>query len=316
MGKRWLGVLRVVVSAGALAFLFWKIGLGETLSVLRHARPLYLAVAFGLYVGSLLVRAYRWFLLIRSLDAGVTFGRLWRLYFVGQFFSSFLPSQFGGDVVRALELTQNTESAAAVGTVLLDRMSGLLVLFAIGLAVLPFNAARMAPWLVGLLVAVAGGGLLVGGLVLEGRLLRRLTRRLPPLLSLEGEGPLARVYAAVTGCGRRAVTGAFTVSLLFNVINVVINYLCGRAVGAEVSLGYFFVVTPLLSVSGLIPSVGGWGVREAVSTAVFTPVGVGANTAAALGMALGGITLTAGLLGGGLYLVEGLRRAGGREAGR
>ena len=131
------------------------------------------------------------------------------------------------------------------------------------LAVLPFNFARIEPWLVWVLIGVAGGGLVAGGLVLEGRLLRRLTGWLPPALSLAGQGPLAKVYAAVTGCGRRPVLSAFGVSVFFNLVNVLINWLCGQAVGAGVGLSYFFVATPLLSVAGLIPSIGGWGVREA-----------------------------------------------------
>lgn len=308
MKKWWLNVLRVLISAGALGFLFWQIGLGETLAVLGQADLSYLLVAFLLYVLSLVIRAFRWLVLIRSLDPRVSFGRLLRLYFVGQFFNTFLPSSFGGDVVRALELTQDTNTAAAIGTVLLDRMSGLLVLFAMGLAALPFHAAQMEPWLIGLLVGVAGGGLVVGALMLEGRFLRRLTTRLPASLSLAGQGPLARIYAAVSGCGSRAVTSALGVSVLFNLVNVAINWLCGQAVGAGVGLGYFFAVTPLLSVSGLVPSIGGWGVREATSTALFAPAGTGANVAAALGIALGIVALAAGVIGGCLYLVEGTRR--------
>jgi len=306
--KRWMNLLRVLISVGVLGILFWKIGLGQTLDVLRQADVRYLLAAFLLFVLSLVIRAYRWLILVRSLDPSVSFGRLLRLYFIGQFFNAFLPSSFGGDVVRALELTQDTDTSAAIGTVLLDRMTGLLVLFVMGLAALPFNAARMEPWLVSLLLGVAGGGLVVGALVLEGQFLQRLTGWLPTSLSLAGQGPLAKVYAAVTGCGWRAVTGAFGVSVLFNLINVVINWLCGRAVGAGVGLGYFFAVTPLLSVSGLIPSIGGWGVREAMSTALFSPTGAGANVAAALGLALGIVTLAAGLVGGCIYLVEGVRQ--------
>ena len=307
MKKSWMNVLRILISVGALAFLFWKIGLGETLVVLRRADLRYLLAAFVLYVLSLVIRAYRWLVLLRSLDPRVPFGHLVRLYFVGQFFSSFLPSQFGGDVVRALELTQDTDSSAAVGTVLLDRMTGLLSLFAMGLAVLPFHAARMEPWLAWSLCGVTGGGLIAGALVLEGRLLRRLTGRLPAALSLAGQGSLAKIYAAVTGCGWRAVLGALGVSVVFNVVNVIINWLCGQAVGTGISLGYFFAVTPLLSLSGLIPSIGGWGVREAVSTAIFAPAGTSANVSAALGVSLGGVTLAAGLVGGILYGIAGLR---------
>jgi uncharacterized membrane protein YbhN (UPF0104 family) len=308
MKRHWPNVLRILISVGVLAFLFWKVvGLDETLDVLLQADLRYLLAALLLFLLGIGIRAYRWLVLLRGLDPMVSFGRLLRLYFVGTFFNAFLPTSFGGDVVRALELTQDTNSSAAIGTVLLDRMTGLLVLFVMGLSVLPFHAASMEPWLVWLLFVVAGGGLIVGALVLEGRFLRRLTGGLPAPFSLAGQGTLAEVYAAVTGCGRQAMLSAFAASVAFNVINVLVNWLCGQAMGAEIDLGYFFVVTPLLSVSGLIPSIGGWGVREATSTAVFTPAGAGADVATALAMALGCITLTVGLIGGMLYGIEGLR---------
>ena len=302
MTKVQVHLLRIGISLGALVFLFWRVvSPDETLDVLLQADLRYLVIAFLLFLTSLVIRAYRWFLLLRGLDRKVSFGRLVRLYFVGQFFSSFLPTQFGGDVMRALELTEDTQSSAAVGTVLLDRMTGLLVLFMMGLVALPFIAGDMESWLIWLLVGVAGSGLVVGGLVLEGHLLRRVTAWLPARLSISGQGSLAQVYAAVTGCGWQALMGAAAVSVGFNLVNVVINWLCGRAVGAGVNLGYFFVATPLLSVSGLIPSIGGWGVREGVSTAVFAPVRADADVAAALGISLGGVTLATGLLCGVYY---------------
>jgi len=302
MKRRWLNILRVLISVGLLAFVLWQNDPNTILDELRQADLRYLLAAFLLYVLGLVIRACRWLVLVRGLDPAVPFGRLLRLYFIGQFFSSFLPSQYGGDVVRALELTQDTDSSAAIGTVLLDRLTGLMMLSMMGLAVLPFQAVRMDRWLMWLLIGIVGGVLAGGTLILEGRLLRRLTARLPFGLSLAGQGALAKVYAAVTSCGWRAVLGAFGVSLVFNVVNVIINWLCGQAMGTGISLGYFFAITTLFSVSGLIPSIGGWGVRETVSTAVFASVGT--EKAAAWGVALGLVTLATGLVGGVVYLVE------------
>jgi len=314
MKKRGMNVLRVLVSAGALAFLFWKIGLGETLAVLGQADLCYLLAAFLLFVISLVIRTCRWFVLLRGLALGIPFGRLVHLYFVGAFFNAFLPTGFGGDVVRALELSGDTNTSAAVGTVLLDRMSGLLVLFAMGLIALPFTFTRLEPWLAGLLVGIAGGGLLAGALVLEGRFLRRVTGRLPSVLSLRGKGFLAQVYAAVTGCGRRAVLEALGVSLVFNVVNVLINWLCGLAVGIPQGPGFYFIVTPLISVTLLVPvSISGLGVRDWVAVALFGSVGVDANTAAAMSLSIYLVSAAAGLVGGMLYGIEGLRGLRERE---
>lgn len=302
MKRLWLNVFRLVVSIGALAFLFSRVvSPDETFDVIRRANLSYLLAAFLLFTVSLVIRAYRWILLLRGLDLTIPFYRLVQLYFVGQFFSSFLPTQFGGDVMRAVELTEDTDASAAVGTVLLDRMTGLLVLLAMGLAALPFIAPQMERWLTILLVGVEAAGLLLGVLILEGRLLRKLTGWLPRVVSLSGEGPLAKIYAAVTGCGWRAVSQALLVSVGFNLVNIVINWLCGLAVGVDVGPGYFYAATPVLSVSGMIPSIGGWGVREAVSAALFTAAGSGENVAVALGLALNGITLATGLVGGIVY---------------
>lgn len=305
MKRYLLNIVRVLISVGALVFLFWRVvDLDATLGELRQADLRFLLAALVLFVLSLVIRAYRWLVLVRGLDPGVPFGRLLRLYFVGQFFSTFLPSIYGGDVIRALELTQDTDPSAAIGTVLLDRLTGLMMLAPMGLIVLPFQAPVMAAWLVWLMLGVSAGVLAGGALLIEGRFLRWLTGRLPFGLSLAGEGPLAKIYAAVTGCGWRAVLAAFGVSIVFNVVNVVVNWLCGQAMGTGINLGYFLAITTLFSLAGLVPSIGGWGVRETVSTMVFA--WVGEEKAVAWGIALNLVTLTAGLVGGVIYGIEGL----------
>jgi hypothetical protein len=301
MNQRLLNVLRVVVSVGLLAFVLWTNDPTTILAELRQGDLRFLVAALVLFLVGLVIRAYRWLVLVRGLDPTVSFGRLLNLYFVGQFFSTFLPTTYGGDVIRALELTQNTDSSAAIGTVLLDRLTGLMMLALIGLVVLPFQISRMERWLVWVLLGVILAILTGGALVIEGRVLRWLTSRLPPQLSLTGQSPLAKVYAAVTGCGWKAVLSALGVSIIFNIVNVLINWLCGQAMGTGISLRFFFVITTLFSISGLIPSIGGWGVRETLSTAVFGSVG--SAKAAAWGIALGLVMLAAGLVGGIVYLV-------------
>jgi len=313
MKKRWLNILRLLISIGALGFLFWQIGLGETLAVLREADLRPLLIAFILFLLSLIIRAGRWAVLLWALDFRVSLWRLVYLYFVGAFFNSFLPSGFGGDVVRALELTGDAPTPASVGTVLVDRMTGLLVLLAMGLGALPFSASYLPPWLVWLLIVAAGGGLLAGALLLEGRLLRRATAWLPDSLSLDGSGLLGRIYAAVSGCGWRAVGQALAISLLFNLINVSVNFLCGRAVGIDLSFGYFLITAPLISISLMIPiSVGGVGVRDWVTVALFSPAGVSDNAAVAMSLSLYAVTAATGLVGGLLYGIKGLQGMGDR----
>jgi hypothetical protein len=49
-------------------------------------------------------------------------------------------------------------------------------------------------------------------------------------------------------------------------------------------------------------SVGGVGIRDWVTVALFSPAGVNSNTAAAMSLAIYGVSAAAGLVGGAFYL--------------
>ncbi len=307
MKNKWLSnLLRVVLSLGTLALLIRHVGGSEVLTVLRQADLWLLAVAWGLFLLGVVVRAFRWRALLHGLGLRPPFGTLLRLYLIGNFFNAFLPSGFGGDVVRVLEFARDENGAAALGTVLVDRLTGILSLLALGLLILPFSP-DLPFWLSGTLAAFALGGLIGGALLLQGRWLRRVTSFLPPSLSLEGSGKLAQLYAAISGCGARAVWQAVAFSTLFNLINIVIYWLCGRAVGLAVGLKFYFVAVPLLSLTLLLPiSVGGLGARDWVAQPLFASVGIAPQVAAGMTLSVYAVTAAAGLVGGVLYLGQGI----------
>ncbi len=303
--KRWASLLRIALSLATLALLLHQVGGDEVVRVLQRANLRWLGLAALLFLAGIVIRVFRWRALLHGLGVRPPFWLLLKLYLVGNFFNTILPSGFGGDVVRVLELAQQDRQSAAVGTVVVDRLTGILSLMALGLLVLPFTRG-LAPWLVWMFVAIAGGGLVGGALLLEGHLLRRITARLPQALSLAGQGKLAGIYAAVTGSGARAVWQALLLSTVFNLVNIAIYWLCGLAVGMNVKLGFYFVFVPLLSLTLLIPiSVGGLGARDWVGQPLFGSVGVPDAVAAAMTLSVYAATLAVGLIGFVIYLVEG-----------
>ena len=306
--RRLLGnLLRTALSAVALAVLFRQVGGQDLLSALRRVDLRLLALAWCLFLIGDVIRVFRWRALLRGLGLRPSFGLLFKLYLVGGFFNSFLPSGFGGDVVRVLELGRDAENrSAALGTVVVDRLTGILSLLLMGLVVLPF-ARGLAPWVRRLFAGVAVAGGIAGAVLLQGRLLRRATAFLPPQLSLEGQGKPAQVYAAVTGSGSRAIWLALFFSTLFNATNVTIHWLCARAVGMDLSISFFFVVVPLLSLALLLPiSVGGLGARDWVGQMLLVPTGLAEPTIAAWTLSVWAVTAGAGLVGGVIYLWQGV----------
>ena len=60
----------------------------------------WLALSFSLHALGLLISAYRWQILARAQGDRVPLMFLAKSYLVGTFFNNFLPTRFGGDIVR------------------------------------------------------------------------------------------------------------------------------------------------------------------------------------------------------------------------
>jgi uncharacterized membrane protein YbhN (UPF0104 family) len=138
--RRNLGtLLKLSFTAAALLFVFTQVDFADIGQRLLHADWRWSLLGFMLVNLSLVVRAYRWLALLRGLGTDVRVGRLIELWFVANFFNSFLPSGLSGDVVRAIEVADDVPADIAAGTVIIDRATGLLALFVLSLLALPFR---------------------------------------------------------------------------------------------------------------------------------------------------------------------------------
>lgn len=314
--KAWISnILKLSISVLALGWVLSQIPFTEIWEVVKRADLALLVIVYILMTVSLLVRAIRWYVLLAALGARVRFSRLVELYFVGNFFNSFLPSGFGGDVVRAAETTRDVEPGAAVGTVIVDRLTGLMVLFVFALAALPYSAKVLSPSVVWPLAGVALLGLAFSLFLLEGNLLKRISlfvekflpSKVATFISPSGSGPVGKVYSAVTGCGKKAMIKALGVSAIFNVMLIYWWFLAGRAIHLDVSLWVYVSFVPVLSLALMVPSIGGLGVRESLSSVLFASVGVAESEGVALSLVLFVLIRLSGIVGGFIYLVSTLK---------
>lgn len=314
MRKHLSSLIKIGVTVAGLGYIVWTVPLAQIGSQLTGLIWQWALISFALVAASLFLRAYRWMLLLRGLDASIPFGRLVELYFVGSFFNTFLPSGFGGDAVRVLEAAQDVPADISAGTVIVDRMTGLLMLFAMALLALPFRPTYFPKELAWIIAAICAAGLAVGFFVLEGSTIRRFGAWLPAQLSPTGDGPLARVLRAVQGCGWRAVLGALAVSALFSLLLVGWWDAAGRALGYDVPYGYYLLVVPILSVALLVPSISGLGVREYLAPLLFAGAGLDPAQAVALSLLVFVIMRLTSLLGAPVYIISTLRRDRSKSA--
>ncbi|MCC6603838.1 MAG: flippase-like domain-containing protein [Anaerolineae bacterium] len=301
-------ILKISITVLALFYVSTQVDFADIGQRLLQANLGWVLVGFLLFNLSLVVRAYRWLLLLRGIGETIRFQRLVSLYFAANFFNSVLPSGFSGDVVRAVEAAQDVPARTAAGTVLVDRATGLLALFLIGLAALPFRPDNFPPNLLWQTTAVCLIGLVGGFVVLEGRLVRALGRLVPGLLQPVWQ-KVDGVITAVQACGWTAVWQAMGISILFNLMQVAWFAAAGLSLGYGVPLTHYFLVIPFLSLAILLPSIGGLGIREGLAPLLFASAGLSSEQAVALTLLVFAIERLSGFLGAPIYIIDTLRRS-------
>lgn len=298
-------VLKIGLSLSLLVFVLRQVGWEEAWESLRAAQLPYLGAALLLHLVGIPVRAYRWRILLTALEINIPLSQLTRLYFVGSFFNTFLPTGVGGDMVRIYELgRQSRQPAAAVGTVLVDRATGILMLFLMALAALPFGYRLISPqttWLIMCLFVAGWGGL---WLILRRDWLEKwgLLRILSKVKQVE------EVYEAVHACGVKAISGALAASLALNLLLIAANYFVGLSLRVHIPVWYYLLFVPIISSLLALPiSLSGVGVREGGYIYLFGQAGVAPPQALTMSLLIYAMNLAMGCVGAVLYIVEGAR---------
>ncbi len=316
MSQRIQNLLRALLSVALLGFVLRQADLRHAAATLLQADPVPLLLAFGLYQIGVGIRAFRWQTLLASLGIEAPLRRLWSLYLIGTFYSQVLPSGIGGDVVRMVELSaESGRATAVVSSTVVDRFTGLFVLFLIALGALPFSF-RLVPVELATAIVVVTAGTVVGTMLLLYRPLLRWLRRAVPFVGWIVDRPQVRaMYETLHRYTAAALLRACAASLAFNVLLIAGVYLLALALGIRISPWYFLLFVPIVSFSLVLPiSISGLGVREGTFVFLFTQAGVAAPQALALSFAYYAVTLATGLIGGAVHALQGaLGLRSGRE---
>lgn len=309
--------LQLLVSGGVIAFLVWRIDLRRTLEILAESRWELVALALLIFLVTTWTMAWRWHALLASRGAREPFGWLLQMYFVGYAASQVLPTAIGGDAVRIIEHSRRRPDAkaTAAGAVFMERIlgsAGTLVLVAVGLAVAAgrYEGVRGLVLVEILLVAAM---IVLGLLLFSRRLGLALERRLFPLgRKLRLERPLKSLYWALheyrASAGLLAVIVGVTIVSQF--LRVVAIWLCGEAVGIDVSPLVYVILGPLLFLVQMTPfTLNGLGVREAFFVVFLGRFGVDADSAFAAGFLYYAVSIATSLPGGVILLWRSWRPA-------
>lgn len=230
---------------------------------------------------------------------------------IGNFYGLFLPSTVGGDVVKWAHLSHlEITKKKLIFSVLVDRMMGMTGMFL--LATLAVLAAQeylglALPPMVGYASLAFLAVLLVFFLVLAFPQILLIGNSMPFLNKIMPKNMLGQLAGYFKG-NRRLLIAMLGLSLINHIIIFTMTGIVGQAVGMNVSLLYFLVFIPLISMVVLLPiSFSGFGAGELAFVYFFSLVGVPAETVLVLTSLMVVFKILLALLGWLAGLVWGLK---------
>jgi hypothetical protein len=301
--RRWLPTIRVVASVAMLAFLIHEVHLGSVFDHSDNATPWWLIGGLAFTALGIVLSAVRWQRVLVAMDQPVRLGPLVKTALAGQFVSNFLPSTIGGDALRITRLSSDTReqttAPAAFASVVLDRMSGWLILpllcmcgLLINRSLLSLGKASEAAIVLsfvtlaalGVVVTAAAHPRLGGRLATQSNWLRFM----------------GAVHLGLDRIRRRpgAVAQVVGASVIYQLAIVAAGILAARALRIDIGPTAMLAFIPAVAIVQVVPiTIGGLGLREGAFALFLHPLGVPLHQAVALGLVMYAMHLLTSLLG-------------------
>ena len=301
-------LLRISVSVILLWLVFRQLDRAIFIEIIKNVDKRLILLAFFIFFINYALCIFRWEMLLKAAQIHLPLSRVIISSAGGQFFSLFLPSTIGGDVVRVIDLTTHTKKPHEVmATVLLDRLSGYVGLVILAwLALLSGSKSILNKNVlicVGILTAILITILLV-------RFNKFLYRKINMLLD-SPSGNKIRGYIRdvhkeihIFRHHEKVALNNIMLSIFIQMITPITFYITALSLGLKINMIYFFIFMPIIGAITLLPiSIGGLGLREYTTRLFFSNLGVSAHLTFAMSLVNSFFILIYGGIGGLIYVL-------------
>ncbi len=321
-------LLKIIASSVFIIGLAVSIDWGGFLDRIRAVDPFFLSLSIALSFLMICVSVLKWGVIIGADAQEIPLSKLLRFYFIGYYFTSLLPSNFGGDFVRAhLAGVEVGNRAAGLASVFVERATGLLMLLVLAVVVPLGRPPLLGEPLVFVPALAALGALIliVLGLLSSQKVRTSSSKMLgkledsqkSPKLLLKAIAMLRRFLTELTGTltvllsKPRAAKRVIYLTVAFYALTWLNVYLGYRSFGVEPSLNFFFVLPTAMMVSSLpVSAAGNLGFLEGVYVVYFSLVGLDGESTMAMILLTRAKTILSGLIGMILFLSARVPRQG------
>lgn len=308
--KLWV---RLVVAILLFVILFQFVPWRQAVKLLASASVGFCLVAMALSILGMFLSAQRWRVLLRAHELQVSVLDAVRVYWIGAFFNNFLPSNVGGDAVRAAITKPSGKLAQVAASIVVERITGAVVLLLLAIVALILRPSyfRVAGLLPIIWVSIAFmSAALIGAVLFGEQLAARLTATQDSgqaTLTARFLGKARKLIDAVNHYKRAptVVYWALVLALPFYASVIIFQYSLISAVGANLPLAEVLLVAPLIPLVSMIPvSLNALGVAEGAFVLFYTQAGLSPAQALAAALLRRVVLLLISVIGGVFWITS------------
>lgn len=279
-------ILTISTKISVSLFLLWllikftKLDFVKVWTLLQGLDLKWFWITVLMYLLTTFTNTYRWQILANLLDFKLAYPHALRLYFESAFSNNFLPTNFGGDALRAFDLGKNSQKwLKAASTVFMERLFGFAMMFAlipVGLIYSKFtnfqhllpNKLELSLWL-SFIITILG----------------MASYKIWTQIPLEFIQKIRFTIDEYTRCKKSLVKVALW-TFITHVIFVMGNIFAAKSLGLslnEIPLWYWLILSPASTVAGFfVPALKGIGAKEACYVYMLSLLKINSETALAI----------------------------------
>lgn len=294
-------MLKIALSVLAIIGVAYSVDLSVAWQHMVNQNLWLLAVAGTCMVMQIGFGGLRWHVILARLGVPNPVPESLRLFYIAAFFNNWLWGAVSGDLARVwLSYRARASVATAISSVVLDRVAAVAGVAVLVLVTAPLFVAYMGSMISALIpagVAIAGlGGIMVAAQLHRLPLPWQHSRLLRGFQTLSHDAGTVFLRPA-------SVIPALGLAVAAQTALAISTYFVAQSMDIALTLLECLVLMqPVVLITALPISVGGWGVRETAMITLFSAFGVPTSAALAMSVQIGLLSMLVSLPGAVLWL--------------
>jgi uncharacterized protein (TIRG00374 family) len=306
-------LIRPAIALALTGWILWRAHPSAVVDAARDANLSWIAAAIALVLIDRALMAYRAVALLAPIEPPQRppLGDVVRIFFESTFLGTFLPASIGGDAARAFALAQlQVPGAAAVASVLMDRLLGVVSILIVGVAGLLLSRSGdfASTRAIELSLGIGGLAALAASTVVFSERAAAAAQSIAAWLPF---APLRRIGGELTratrayGTHHGTLAAVLAASVAVQAIRIVQAYCLGRALHIDAPLAVYFEFIPLILLVMLLPvSINGIGPSQVAFVWFFSRAGVPDAQSFALSILFVALGIVGNLPGGFIWATK------------